>query len=182
MEHDESDAARFAALWDRYAPRVQAYAMRHVERDAAQEVVAETFLVAWRRLADVPGEPLPWLLVVARNTVRNHRRSAYRRRQLHAALAGLAPVPHEDTTELVGQRQALLRALAAMPAAEREAALLVAWDGLTPAQGAAVQGCTVAAFKMRVSRARRRLSSATDGPEPEPPPTAAPAAALGRLS
>jgi len=54
-----AQAREFTALWQQHAPRVMAYALRYVE------VVADTFLVAWRRLADVPRHPLPWLLVVA---------------------------------------------------------------------------------------------------------------------
>ncbi|WP_315092985.1 sigma-70 family RNA polymerase sigma factor [uncultured Cellulomonas sp.] len=154
MDRDHpTDAERFSALWERHAGRVQAYAMRHVDRETAQEVVAETFLVAWRRLEDLPGEALPWLLVVARNTVRNHSRSVYRARQLHAALAALAPAGPTDPAKAVHERQMPLRALAAMAASDREAILLVA---------AAVLGCTEAAFKMRLSRARRRLAGAVE--------------------
>jgi len=60
---------RFADLWATYGPRVLAYALRHVDPDSAQDALSETFLVAWRRLSDVPANPLPWLLVVARNTI-----------------------------------------------------------------------------------------------------------------
>mgnify|MGYP001388260416 CR=1 FL=1 len=163
-----SDAQRFTELWDRYAPRIQAYALRHVDRDEAPEIVSETFLVAWRRLADVPGEPLPWLLVVARNTVASHRRSRHRARVLSDELARLhavvAPAPsHAD--EVVSERDALLRALAALTPVEREALLLVAWDGLSPAQAARVAGCSVTAFKVRLHRARRRLDGSLGADE-----------------
>jgi len=166
-----SDAQRFADLWERYAPRVQAYALRHVDRDTAPEIVAETFLVAWRRLVDVPGEPLPWLLVVARNTVSNHHRSRHRARIVSDEFARLQVVvpavsPESDVTE----RDALLRALAALTATEREALLLVAWDGLSPAQAAEVCRCSVTAFKVRLHRARRRLGQAvTADDEPSEP-------------
>ncbi|GEL94097.1 RNA polymerase sigma factor [Cellulomonas composti] len=159
IEQGDGDAQRFAAMWERYAPRIQAYASRHVGRDDAQEIVAETFLVAWRRLSVVPGEPLPWLLVVARNTVANHRRSQHRARLVSDELARLrdvaAPGPAADG--VVEERDALLRALATLTAAEREALLLVAWDGLAPAQAAQVAGCSVTAFKVRLHRARKHL-------------------------
>ena len=87
-------------MWRENAPRVMAYALRHVDYDVAQEIVAETFLVAWRRLADVPGEPLPWLLVVARHTIANHRRSGDRRARLQAEVERLhnlaEPAPAGD--------------------------------------------------------------------------------------
>lgn len=158
-----TESQRFSALWDEHAPRVQAYALRHVDRDTAQEVVAETFLVAWRRLAEVPGNALPWLLVVARNTLRNHHRSAYRARRLQDALVALSPPPPDDPAAAVAERQSLLRALAALSPTDREAVLLVAWDGLPPTLAAEVAGCSPAAFKMRLSRARRRLARAADG-------------------
>ena len=171
MSSEQTDAQRFAELWERYAPRIQAYALRHVDRDEAPEIVAETFLVAWRRLADVPGHPLPWLLVVARNTVANQHRSRHRARLLSDELARLqavaaGPAAPEAT---VAERDAFLRALAALTTTEREALLLVAWDGLTPAQAAGVAGCTVTAFKVRLHRARRRLDSAlVDEPDAAP--------------
>ncbi|ASR55864.1 RNA polymerase sigma factor [Cellulomonas sp. PSBB021] len=174
-----SDAQRFSDLWDRYAPRIQAYALRHVDRDEAPEIVAETFLVAWRRLADVPGEPLPWLLVVARNTVASHRRSRHRARVLSDELARLHAVvapASSSADEVVSERDALLRALAALTPVEREALLLVAWDGLSPAQAARMAGCSVSAFKVRLHRARRRLdgslASQSDADDPAPRPAA----------
>lgn len=163
-----TDAVRFAALWERYAPRVQAYALRHVDRDTAQEVVSETFLVAWRRWGHVPAEPLPWLLVVARNTIANHRRSHHRGRLLATEVARLEhvmPRASDSTDGLVAERDALLGALAQLTTREREALLLVAWDGLTPAEAAAVARCSPAAFKVRLHRARRRLDDALTSDE-----------------
>lgn len=175
MSTEQSDAQRFSDLWERYAPRIQAYALRHVDRDEAAEVVAETFLVAWRRLVDVPGEPLPWLLVVARNTVANHHRSRHRARLLSDELARLQLVAQSGSSggdSLVGsavaERDALLRALAALTPNEREALLLVAWDGLAPTPAAQVAGCSVSAFKVRLHRARRRLDAALEAADDEP--------------
>lgn len=158
-----ADEVRFADLWDRYAPRVLAYASRHVGVDEAQDVVAETFLVAWRRLADVPGFALPWLLVVARNTIGVRRRSLYRRRMLDQELQRLdAYVVASDSAEAIAvSREALVQGLRRLSPREREALLLVAWDGLTLEQGAQVVGCSVSAFTMRLSRARARLREAS---------------------
>lgn len=168
---EPSAAAAFAALWDEHAPRVQAYALRHVDRDTAQEVVSETFLVAWRRWADVPAEPLPWLLVVARNTIANHRRSHHRARLLATEVARLEyvmPRTSDTTDGLVAERDELLRALGRLTTREREALLLVAWDGLTPAQAAAVARCSPSAFAVRLHRARRRLDAALTSDDPSP--------------
>jgi len=163
-EQFDGEAVRFTALWEEHADRVLAYARRHVAPDDAQEVVAETFLVAWRRLADVPGTALPWLLVVARNTIANHRRSGYRRALLDCELARLEAVAASAVAAEVtaAERTSALSRLAALSPVEREALLLVAWDGLTPAQAAQVAGCSVSAFHVRLFRGRRRLEAAED--------------------
>ena len=170
-DQPDADAVRFNALWEAYAGRVLAYATRHVGPHDAQEVVSETFLVAWRRLADVPGHPLPWLLVVARNTVANHRRSSYRGAVLHGELARLqhAAGPGAGADVTATERALALSRLAALTAKEREALLLVSWDGLEPTEAAQVAGCTVTAFHVRLHRARKRLQSSTDhGRDDEP--------------
>lgn len=165
--HRDADAVRFNALWEAHSARVLAYATRHVGPDDAQEVVAETFLVAWRRLADVPGQPLPWLLVVARNTLANDRRSTYRRAVLHDDLvrlqASAAPAQAADIT--VDQRTEVLTALAAVSPKEREALLLITWDGLSVPEAARVAGCSTSAMHVRLFRARRRLHMAAADPE-----------------
>jgi RNA polymerase sigma factor (sigma-70 family) len=159
----ESDEDRISELWRSYAWRVQAYALRHVDPHDAQEVVSETFLVAWRRLAALPGDPLPWLLVVARNVVRNQRRAARRRSAAEDQLLRLEHVARatEDTVLTVSRRDALISGLRRLTPKDREALLLTGWDGLAPADAAQVAGVSVAAFKMRLSRARRRLDSAS---------------------
>lgn len=156
---------RLSALWSAHAVRVQAYLWRHTDPDTAQDVLSETFLVAWRRLDDVPDPALPWLLVVARNLVRNAHRAARRRRTLDdelAALAASAPLPEAAPEALAVERDALLRGLARLGEREREAILLVAWDGLAPADAADVAGCSTATFHVRLHRARRRLAGTSD--------------------
>ncbi|MFC7877572.1 RNA polymerase sigma factor [Isoptericola sp. NPDC057391] len=157
---------RLSALWGADAVRVQAYLWRHTDPDTAQDVLSETFLVAWRRLDDVPEPALPWLLVVARNLVRNAHRAARRRRTLAdelAALAASAPLPEAAPEALAVERDALLRGLARLGEREREANLLVAWDGLAPSAAADVAGCSTATFQVRLHRARRRLAGYADG-------------------
>lgn len=166
----EPEPGRFTAIWEEHAPRVLAYALRHTDPETAHEVVSETFLVAWRRLADVPGTPLPWLLVVARNTLTNHRRSGYRQALLHNELQRLTDLAeHSQAAEISAvERQAMLTALAELTATEREALLLVAWDGLTTTQAAQVAGCSTATFAVRLHRARSRLKTATSDSDSAP--------------
>ena len=151
---------RFVELWRAYGPRILAYALRHVDADSAQDVLAETFLVAWRRIGDVPAEPLPWLLVVARNIISGVRRTGARQARLTDAMQRLREVaePAAAADVLATERAAVLDRLAALTDREREALLLVAWDGLTSQHAARVAGCSLAAFHVRLFRARRRLA------------------------
>lgn len=156
-----------AEWWSEHAHRVQAYALRHVDAHAAQEVVSETFLVAWRRRADVPDDVLPWLLVVARNVVRHHYRAASRALALEQRLGQVARQQVSPAVDAaVTEREHVLLALAALPEKHREALLLVAWDGLSREQAAVAAGCRVGTFDVRLSRARRRLGDLLDDPEP----------------
>ena len=155
----ESGADRFAAVFEACAPRVFAYSRRHVELSSVEDIVSETFLVAWRRLDEVPADPLPWLLVVARNIMANHRRRLAREDQVQAGMAALERILLSTPVveDVVVTRAELLAALAALTVLEREAVLLTAWDGLSDRDAAQVAGCSHRAFRVRLHRARRRL-------------------------
>lgn len=155
----DADADRLRALFDAHAFRVLAYASRHVDSHSAHDVVSEVFLTAWRRLDDVPADPLPWLLVVARNTIHNRTRSAARQHQLAHRLTtlGAAAATAPAAEDTVVERQAMTAALAALTSVEREALLLTAWDGLAAVDAALVAGCSPRAFEVRLHRARSRL-------------------------
>lgn len=128
-------------------------------------MVSEVFLVAWRRRDEVPEHVLPWLLVTARHAVSNQRRTGRRADLLWLeAVRNLWHMPHEvPVDQAIVEREDYLRALAACSRPEREALLLVAWDGLNPAEAAAVAGCSTRAFTVRLSRARARLTAALRG-------------------
>jgi RNA polymerase sigma factor (sigma-70 family) len=158
VEARVDDGDRFAAMFADLAGRVYAYARRRCDAVTAQDVVADTFLVAWRRFAEVPDPPLPWLLVVARNTVANRYRSATRQLRLETTLGQLESVAATGADRDVLERETVLSALAQLTELEREAVLLVAWDGLDNRQAAAVAACSVRAFEVRLSRARARLA------------------------
>src|ERR1051326_6466260 len=70
--------SRFQAIYERHLVDVTHYVRRRVAPDAVEDVVAETFLVCWRKLDEVPGDPLPWLYAVARKTLANHYRAMAR--------------------------------------------------------------------------------------------------------
>ena len=165
---------RLRSLYETYAPRVLAYGLRRTSRDEAEEVVAETFVVAWRRLAEVPDDPVPWLLAVARRVLANQRRASLRRKALDQKLAW-APGPWSlvasDPAEEVGARMALGDALKHLNEWDREALLLVAWEGLDNRRAAVVMNCSPARFAVRLHRARRRLTQhlrRIEGNAPDP--------------
>ncbi|GGZ51688.1 hypothetical protein GCM10010387_52360 [Streptomyces inusitatus] len=165
------EADRFTAMYDACRGRVWAYAVSRAGRQIADEVVSETFAVAWRRWADVPRTPLPWLLGVARNILRDTVRAEVRRESFAAELGEWtersAPGGGaDDVAEEVADRNALLGALATLDEDDREVLILAAWHGLTPAEAASVVGCSSAAMRVRLHRARKRLTRAVDLAEP----------------
>jgi RNA polymerase sigma-70 factor (ECF subfamily) len=140
-------------------PEVRAYALRRAPHEAAQDAVSETFLVAWRRLDDVPDDALPWLFGVARRTLANQRRSAGRGQALEQRLASASAVAGPtDPADKVGDTELVRLALARLSENDREALTLVAWHGLTGPRAAAAAGCSRAAFAVRLHRARARLA------------------------
>lgn len=140
---------------------VYRYVLRRVERPAVEDVVGETFLIAWRRYDEVAGHPLPWLLGIARRICANHLRGRARRAELEARLAA-EPARVAITDAAVEEGTVVFSALASLRENDREAILLVAWDGLTNHQAAKVLNCGVGAFAVRLHRARRRLARALE--------------------
>jgi RNA polymerase sigma-70 factor (ECF subfamily) len=165
---------RFTALYDRHYRRVFGYVLLRAEHGVAEDVSSETFLVAWRRLDEMPEHTLPWLLGVARNLLAKQCDSRQRRKALLDRItAGAAAAAQEqviwDVAEQVVDKDAALTALASMPEKDLEAMALATWHGLDPQESAAVMGCSVRAYHARLHRARKRLAAAFSG-EPESRP------------
>jgi RNA polymerase sigma-70 factor (ECF subfamily) len=171
---------RFAGLYDQYYRNVLHYALQHAEPGSAEDVASEAFLIAWRRWPDLPEPPLPWLLGVARNLLRQQAAAGRRRRLLAeriAALTSEADLTAWDAGEHVVERAAALDALALLSERDIEALTLVTWHGLDLRAAASVVGCTPPAFAVRLHRARRRLSAALRAADrTEKPPAYQPAA------
>jgi RNA polymerase sigma-70 factor (ECF subfamily) len=148
---------RFEALFRQNADAVLAYATRRSDPDTAQEVVAETFAVAWRRLDAIPDPELPWLLGVARKVLANEWRSRSRAAALTLRLVREPRESPHDPADVVAARLSAQAALDRLHPSEREALELIAWEGLTAAQAADVLGCSRVAITMRIHRARRRF-------------------------
>ena len=160
---------RFQALYAEHHRRVYAYAASMAGRQLADEVVSEVFLVAWRRLADVPTPAVPWLLTVARHVISSQFRAAARQQSINAELRAWvteAELAAPDVADEVSERIAVLAALAALPEADRELLTLVAWHGLKPSEAAQVVGCSTTTYFVRLHRARHRLKRAMADPAP----------------
>lgn len=157
----DSDADRLAGLFVQHAPRVFAYVRRQVARADVDDIVSDTFMVAWRRRGEVPEDALPWLLVVARKTVANWRRTTARRPTTDFTETALDQLAGADPSveELVVARTTMLKALGKLNADERECLLMIAWDGLSTKQAAAVADCSVGTFSVRLHRARQHLTA-----------------------
>lgn len=151
--------AEFERLFREHYAAVHRYAVRRVESAAVQDVVAETFLTAWRRFDRVQGDPLPWLLGIARRVCANHLRGRDRRAALRERL--MAEPLRGQPMATTGDR-GLLMALASLCEPDREALLLVAWDRLSNPDAAQVAGCSTGTFAVRLHRARRRLARALE--------------------
>jgi RNA polymerase sigma-70 factor (ECF subfamily) len=157
-----SDRTAFEALFRTHVGAVHAYALRRSDPATADDVVADTFLVCWRKFDRVPEEPLPWLYAVARRCLANRLRAVRRKRARATPASAHQLDPTADTYEQRSHARDVLAALAQLPPKEREALQLCAWEGLSPADAARVAGCTAAAFRVRLHRGRRRLAAALD--------------------
>lgn len=163
---------RFRRIYAGNFEALLAYALRRVGQPAdAADVVAETFLIAWRRHADIPGgdETRLWLYGVARRVLANQLRGGVRRERLGVRLrqrltAAVAPDPASEVPERLRVRAAMAR----LGELDREVLMLTGWEGLEPREAAAVLGVSPAVVRTRLSRARARLRELL-GDDPGPP-------------
>jgi RNA polymerase sigma-70 factor (ECF subfamily) len=163
MADARNRAERFRHVYEAHHHRILGYALRRVERpEDAADVVAETFLVAWRRLDDIPEgrEALLWLYGTARRVLANLHRTERRRsrlvERLRREIASLPAVVSPAATEEV---RAVLRALDQLREEDREILRLAAWEDLSHQEIAQVLRCSANAAKIRLHRARRRLAA-----------------------
>ncbi|WP_270408350.1 RNA polymerase sigma factor [Brachybacterium paraconglomeratum] len=163
---------RFTALFDGTYGDVLRFVCRRHGDECAEDVVAEAFLVAWRRLEDLPEDPgdaRAWLFGIARGTLANSRRGDRRRDALGVRLAEHGAHAGQGNHDAATLRLDVGRSWAHLTGSEQEAIALAVLDGLTSAQAARVLGITPVAYRLRLSRARRRLRRLVeDGPPPSP--------------
>lgn len=159
------DGDWFTSLYHDCYRMLLAYARRRVDEQTADEVVADTFLVAWRRREDIPdGFERAWLYGVARNTIATAYRAARRRAALNRKLRGVwGPAPGgDDPDEASDWTDTLLPALGSLRPEDREILMLVARDELSHAEIGEALGISPNAVAIRVHRARKRLAANID--------------------
>ncbi|MEZ5117500.1 MAG: sigma-70 family RNA polymerase sigma factor [Candidatus Nanopelagicales bacterium] len=176
--------ARFERLFDAYAVPVHRYLARRHAGDDTEDLVADVFVVAWRRLDEVPTEAeLPWLYRTAWHLLANHRR--------RAGAVPVAEVPEPDPDVDVADRViddlALAHAWGTLGGRDREVLRLAAWEGLDGRGLAAALGLSVGGAAAALSRARARLvaawaESAAVAPELSAPPVAGGGASPGAVA
>jgi RNA polymerase sigma-70 factor, ECF subfamily len=155
--------ATFVALYQEVYPDLLRFVQRRAHPDHADDVVAEAFLVAWRRLDKLPeqqADARAWVFGIARHVMLNNHRGAQRRRALAVRLVDAVnshPSPTDRDTDLVVSRLDLARAWTLLSDVHQEALGMTVLDDLSAPQAATVLGISPVAFRLRLSRARRTL-------------------------
>lgn len=167
-EPPEPRDERFDALYSEYRRPVLAYCMRRLGASDAADAASETFLVAWRRMEELPPPPgtLPYLYAIAHNVIRNQRRAGWRRQRLGARLLGLAdePAPDDPATVVVQNEadQEIRQAVHHLRPKDREIVMLYAWEDVPRETIAQMMGMSRSAVDQRIHRAYRRLARALE--------------------
>lgn len=151
--------ARYTEMYRAHYDDVLRFVRRRAHPMNVDDIVGETFLIAWRRRGEVPKHPRPWLFRTARNVMLNAGRGMHRQSALVVRIqqAGTFTTA-DDGTDRVDDRMALVDAWQALPQADQEVLSLFVWEEMPSAEAAKVLGCTRAAYSMRLTRAKRRLA------------------------
>jgi RNA polymerase sigma-70 factor (ECF subfamily) len=170
--------ARFAELYRRYGQQLHAYCLRRTPASQAADAVAETFLVAWKKIDEVPngGDALPWLYAVAYRVLSHQWRHKARSRRLIERLSGLAnaEAPPPDVLLVRNEEyRMVIKASSRLKSIDQEVLRLTLWEELSHADVAVVLGIEVGVVKQRAYRARRNLANEYQKMTREPQPPAA---------
>ena len=158
--------ARFRTVYEATYPDLLRFVQRRVHPTHAEDIVADVFLVAWRRFDDLPpdaGDARAWLFGIAQRTLLNGQRGDRRRQALTIRVADAIVVAQVgeawkgSDSELVARRLDLAAAWSRLTPAHQETLSLAVWDGLDGPHAAVVLGISPVAFRLRLSRARRAL-------------------------
>lgn len=164
------DEQGFTEFYDSFAGEVHAYFARRVGGDLAEDLVAETFAVVWRRRQDVPSSDVGlrrWSRGVARNILAHAWRGRARQAGFVATVAPMAVTAEADVADRVAGSMDALGVFARLRPEDQEILRVVAWDGLSGQEAADVVGCTMSAFHTRLCRARSRLEEELGRADPD---------------
>ena len=169
IEASKADPEAFAELFDRHAQMIHRYIARRIGPQIAEDVVAETFLVAFRRrdrYEPAQADARPWLYGIATHLISQHRRDESRQLRLHQVARPTPSVEPGHEVRVAGDvtaetvRGALVAALDELPDLERDVLLLIAWEQLSYAETASALGVPVGTVRSRLNRARHRVREA----------------------
>lgn len=177
--HQSLATQQFRSIYDANFGAIRRYCYRRVPTEQVEDAVADVFLVVWRRIGSAPpgDEATLWIYGIARNVVRNHTRTRYRRERLRGRLTRSAIETGTDASVQVLRRiedQEILDALAQLRPADQEILRLAAWEELKPAEIGQVLGIQPHAASMRLQRARYRLARLLGMSEKQPIPRRSP--------
>jgi RNA polymerase sigma-70 factor, ECF subfamily len=151
---------RFDALFHAFSSDIVAYCgWRSESPGEADDAVAEVFLIAWRRLDDLPDGSATrvWLYATARRVIANQRRSRRRRLALRHRLAHEAIDVAVQMFPVGSDDRVVHEALRRLRPRDREVLLLAEWESMTPAEIATVLDCRIVTARGRLHRARFRF-------------------------
>lgn len=157
--------ARFRDLYETTYDDLMRFVQRRVHPSHAEDLAAESMLVAWRRFDQLPaqrGDARAWLFGIARNLMLNDQRAERRRAALKVRIADASTPGRSDDAEVVARRVDLSRAWRRLTPQHQEVLALTVWDDLTSSEAAIVLGVSPVAYRLRLSRARRALRALTD--------------------
>jgi RNA polymerase sigma-70 factor (ECF subfamily) len=170
MKRSQPGPASFEELYRRTSTDILAYLVRRARsREDAADLLAEVFLVAWRRRHAIPSQPNDrlWLFGIARRQLLAHHRLETRRHaiadQLRAQLKTTPPLERSTTAGQANKiGSAVHEALARIAEIDRELLTLTVWDGLTSTEAAKILGLRPGTARVRLHRARHQLSKQLD--------------------
>ncbi len=169
MSSDPATETRYRAVFERHHEQVYAYFRRRIDIESARDCTAETFVVAWRKVDEIPeGSELHWLYKVSRNVLRNTYRA---KRRSPVRFGDISDRPDRgDTPEMVVLRneedREVVEALHRLRRSDREILLLSVWEELPRDDVAAILGCSPHAASQRLHRASRRLAAELNNRRP----------------
>jgi RNA polymerase sigma-70 factor (ECF subfamily) len=176
--------SRFEEIWSAHRLQILAYCLRRAAPAHAEAACNEVFLVAWRRIDEIPLPPktVPYLYGIAGKVLSNHRRAFHRRSRLDEKLSNLGVAPMTDPVDLVVQStedQRVAAAVRNLTPKDREIVMLYAWEDLSREEIAEITGMTTDAIGQRIHRSYQHLARVLEPTLERRPITSPPTAEEG---